>query len=72
MQVDIGGNGAHLASETGNLVRQHARCRRLNRIIPIVVVVAQGVGEVKNSHLTDVGGVFGNVEMRWFNTTLCD
>lgn len=54
MQIDVGRNSAYLRSEAGNLVSEHARSRGLDRIVPIVVVVAQSVREIQDCHLADV------------------
>ena len=48
MQVDITGNGADLRAEACNLVCEHAWSGDLNGVVPIVVVVTEGVGEVKD------------------------
>ena len=71
MKVDVGRNGAYFRSETGDLVSEHARSRGLNRIVPVVVVVAQSVREVQDCHLADVRRVFGDVEVCRLHTTLC-
>jgi hypothetical protein len=70
VQVHIRGDSSDLASKPSNLISQHTRSRRLDGIVPIVVVVAQGVGEVQNGHLTNVGRVLSYVEVSRFDTTL--
>lgn len=70
MQVYIARDRSNFAAESGNLVGQHAGSRNLDRIVPIVVVVAQCVGEVQDGHLTDVGRIFSHVEMGRLNTAL--
>ena len=54
MKVDVGRNGAYFRSESGNLVCKHAGSWGLDRVVPVVVVVAQSVGEVQDGHLADV------------------
>lgn len=46
MEVNIGRNVADLAAIDSDLISQHARCRDLNGIGPVVIVVAESVGEV--------------------------
>ena len=70
MKVDVGRNGAYFRSETSDLVSEHARSRGLDRIVPVVVVVAQSVREVQDCHLADVRRVFGDVEVSRLHTTL--
>ena len=50
VKVYIAGNGSDLGSEASNLVGEHARRRNLDRIVPVVVVVAEGVSKVENRH----------------------
>lgn len=70
MQVYVRGDRAHFRAEPCNLVRKHAGGRRLDRVVPVVVVVAESVSEVQDRHLRDVRRVFCHVEMRRFNTAL--
>lgn len=70
VEVDVGRNCAYFGSETGDLVGEHARSGGLDRIVPIVVVVAQSVREVQDCHLADVRRVFGDVEVSRLHTTL--
>ena len=70
MEVDVGRNCADFRSETGNLVGEHARSGGLDRIVPVVVVVAQSVREVQDCHLADVRRVFSDVEMSRLHTSL--
>ena len=72
MEVHIAGDGANLGAEAGNLVGEHAGGRDLDRVVPVVVVVAQGVREVQDGHLADVGGVLGDVEVRGLDGALGD
>lgn len=51
VEVYIARNGAYFRSESSNLVSQHAWCWNLDGVVPVVVVVAKGVGEVKDGHL---------------------
>lgn len=72
MEVNIRGNVSDLATIDCDLISQHAGCRNLNRIWPVVIVVAEGIGEVQNSILRDQGRVLCNIEMGGFNSTLGD
>ena len=63
MQVYIRGDRAHLGAEARDFVREHARRRSLDRVIPVVVVVAERVRKVQDRHLRDVGRVLSHVEM---------
>ena len=72
VQVNIRGNVTDLAAIDSDLISKHARCRDLDRIRPVIVVVAEGIGKVQN-------GIFGyercilcNIEMSWLNCTLSD
>jgi len=71
VEIHIAGDGANLRAEPGNLVGEHAGGRDLDRVVPVVVVVAEGVREVQDGHLADLGRVLRNVEMRRFDRTLC-
>lgn len=57
VEVHVGRNVADLAAVDGDLVCQHARGRNLDRVSPVVVVVAEGIGEVQHGVLGDLGGV---------------
>ena len=46
MEVHIAGDGADFRTEAGNLVCEHAGRGDLDGIVPVVVVVAEGVREV--------------------------
>lgn len=70
MEIHIAWDRADLWSETSNLVCQHAGSGNLNRIIPIVVVVAKCVSKVKDSHFGNLWGVFRHVKVSGFNGTL--
>jgi len=70
VQVHIRRNCANLRPEASNLVCKHAWGRDLDGIVPVVVVVAQGVREVQDSHLRDVGRVLGHIEVSWLDGTL--
>ena len=54
MEVHIAGDSAYFGAEASNLVCKHAWGWDLDGIVPVVVVVAEGVGEVKDSHLGDL------------------
>jgi len=70
VQVHVRGDRAHLRAEARNLVRQHAWGWGLDRVVPVVVVVAKRVGKVENGHLADVARILGHVEVGWFHTAL--
>ena len=70
MEVNIRWNVTDLATIDGDLVSQHAGCRDLNRIWPIVIIVAEGISKVQNGILGDQGRVLCNIEMGGFNSTL--
>lgn len=59
-------------SETGNLVCEHTGGWCLDSVVPVIVVVAQSVGEIQDRHLANVWWVFSNIEVCWFHTTLCN
>ena len=70
MEVHVGWNVADLAAIDGDLVRQHARGRNLDRVGPVVVVVAEGIREVQDGVLGDLGGVRGHVEVSGLHGSL--
>ena len=70
VKVHIAGDGSDLGSEASNLVGKHARCRDLDRIVPVVVVVAESVSEVENGSLRDFRRILGYIEMSWFHGAL--
>ena len=72
VEVHIAGDGANFRSEASDLVCEHAGGRNLDRIIPVVVVVTQGVREVKDGHLADIRRVLGDVEVCRLDGTLGD
>jgi len=72
VQVDIAGDGAHFGAESGNFVGEHARGGDLDRVVPVVVVVAQRVREVQDRHLGDLGRVLSDVEMSRLDRSLGD
>lgn len=70
VQVNIRGDVADLAAIDGDLVREHAGRGDLDRVGPVVVVVAQCVGEVEDGVLADSRGVLSHVEVRRLHCTL--
>lgn len=54
MEVHIRGNITDFAAVDRNFVSKHARSGDLNRIGPVVIVIAQGVGEVEDRLLRDL------------------
>lgn len=72
VEVHIAGDRANLRTEASNLVCKHAGRWNLYSVVPVVVVVAQGIREVQDGHLADLRGVLRDVEMRRFDRTLRD
>jgi hypothetical protein len=72
VKVNIGRNVADLAAIDSDLISQHARCRDLNGIGPIVIVIAESIGEVQNGILGYKRGIFCDIEMSWLHCTLSD
>lgn len=70
MKVDVWWNRANFASEAGYLISQHYWSGYLNRVVPIVVVVAKGVGKIENGFFRNIGLVFSDVEVGWLNWSL--
>ena len=70
MKINIRGNVSDLTAIDCDLVCEHARSWDLDGIGPVVVVVAESVGEVKDGLLGYHGGVLGYVEMSWLNGAL--
>lgn len=70
MEVHIAGDGTDLRAEASNLVCQHARSRDFDRVVPVVVIVAEGVREVQDGHLADRRRVLCHVEMRRLDGSL--
>ena len=54
VEVHVAGYRTNFRAEASNLVSQHAWSRNLNGVVPIVVIVTECVGEVKNRHLGDL------------------
>ena len=72
MEVDVAGDSSDLGAEACDLVRKHARRRDLDRVIPVVVVVAEGVGEVEDGHLADLRRVLSHIEVGRLDGALRD
>lgn len=72
MQINIRGNVADLAAIDGDLVGQHAWGRDLNGIWPVIVVVAESIGEVEDSIFRDKRGILSDVEVSRLDCTLGD
>ena len=51
MEIHIAWDRTDFGAEASNLVCQHAGSWNLNSVIPIVVVVAECVSKVEDSHL---------------------
>ena len=67
VEVHIAGDRADLGAEASNLVCKHAGCGDLDRVVPVVVVVTERVGEVQDRHLRDLGRILRHVEMSWLD-----
>lgn len=63
VQVHVRRNVADLATVDGDLVCEHARGWDLDRVRPVVVVVAEGIREVQDGILRNLGGVRGHVKV---------
>ena len=72
VKVHIARDGTNFRSEARNFVCKHAGSGDLDGVVPVVVVVAQGVREVQDGHLRDLGRVLSHVEMRRLDATLRD
>lgn len=72
MKVNIGWNVADLAAIDGDLVGQHAWGRDLDGIWPVVIVVAESIGEVEDGIFRDERSVLSDIEVSWLNRTLGD
>ena len=56
--------------ELGDLVRILTRRRHFDRTCPVVVKVAQGVGQLFDVEAAQVGVVPGTIEVRWQHAAL--
>lgn len=72
VDVNIRGNVSDLTSVDGDLVCKHTGGRHLDRVWPVVVVEAEGVGKVKDCILRNLGRVVSYVEMSWLDSSLSD
>jgi hypothetical protein len=54
VQVHVRRDRPDFRAEASDLVGEHAGGGRLDRVVPVVVVVAQSVCEVQDRHLADV------------------
>jgi hypothetical protein len=72
VEVNIRWNVADLAAIDGDLIGEHARSGDLDGVWPVVVVVAQSIGEVQDCFLGDERCVLCNVEVGWFHGALGD
>ena len=70
MKIHVRRNVSNFATIDCNFICQHARSWDLDRISPIVVIVAKGIGEVQNRVLRKQAGVGSNIEMRWLDCSL--
>jgi len=71
VKVHIARDSADFGAESGDLIGEHARCGDLDGVVPVIVVVTEGVGEVQDGHLRDLRRVHGDVEMCRLYATLC-
>lgn len=72
VQVHVGWDVTNFTSVDGNFICKHAWGGDLDWVSPVIVVVAQGVGEIQDGILGDLRGVRCNVEMSWLDGTLGD
>ena len=70
MQIHVVRDVSDLATVDSDLVSEHARRGDLDRVCPVIVVVAQGVGEVQDGVLRNLGGVRRNVEVSGLDSSL--
>lgn len=70
MEVHVGRNVADLTAVNSNLVCEHARRRNLDRVRPIIIIVAQSVREVEDGIFGDFRRVKCHVEMRRLHSAL--
>jgi hypothetical protein len=57
MEIHVRWDVADLTAVNSNLVCQHARSWDLDRVSPVVVVVAESIGKVENCVFGGLGGV---------------
>ncbi len=72
VKVDIWGNVADLTAIDGDLVGQHAWGWDLNGVWPVVVIIAESIGEVEDGIFWDKRGILSDVEMSRLDCTLGD
>ena len=70
VKVNAGRNVSNLTSVDSYLICKHARSRDFNRIRPIIVAKAEGIGKVQDGFLWKLRGVFSNIEVSGFYSTL--
>ena len=70
MKVEVGWDVADLAAIDSDLVGKHAGGRNLDGVRPVVVVVAERIGEVEDCVLRDKGGVLSYVEVSGLDCSL--
>ena len=63
VEVDVAWDRPNFTTEAGDLVGQHAGSRNLDGVVPIVVIVAECVGEVQDRHFGDLGRVLCHIEV---------
>lgn len=72
MKVDVRGDCADLRAEPSDFISEHTGCGNLDGVVPIVVVVAQGVGEIEDGHLAYVARILSHVEVSRLYAALGD
>ena len=70
VEVNVWWDVSYLTPVDGYLVGKHARSWDLDGVWPVVVVEAEGIGEVKDGIFRDLRGVFSHIEVCWLNGTL--
>ena len=70
MKFKVRGDVSDVSAIDGDLIGEHARSRDLDGIGPVVVVVAESIGEVEDGLLGDQRGVLSYVEVSGLHCTL--
>ena len=70
MKFEVGWDVADLAAIESDLVGKHAWSRDLDGVRPVVVVVAERIGEVEDCVLRDKGSVLSYVEVSGLDCSL--
>ena len=63
VEIYVARDRANFTAEASDLVSQHTWSGDLDGVVPIVVIVAQRISEVQDSHLRDLGRVLRHIEV---------